>query len=187
MLSLYFSLLLVLFFWACACCPADDDVGTGTGSPGTGPIGGCGPCTDIIECWEIAVAGIVGFEGCTTAECDGWNGTFILVQKEVVDHLGPAVTGGGTSCLFETELFASAASIGSPPCARDSFYRLTVVDTIVQELVGYTLNPTVSMGFYDGPIGGFKCLDENVFIFSSTNLGCAGWPATLTVSPVVCP
>ena len=175
MLSLYFSLLLVLFFWACRCCAVVEGTGTGTGTEtgtGTGTetaftgsiTDGCSECGDAAPLrWKVTLSGIQD-QTCVDDppnHCpERLNKTHILAHQQSCDWRTDNFTLCAVTANVQLELFSGtspSAELNIPRGAQGAKYQLN---------------------------GTFDCLGDNVLTFVSEDMSaCRTFPETITISP----
>ena len=171
--------------FGCPCCDEDTATATltatptATATPSVSTIGDCPDCPDGAPlCWELVVAGVTNAAGVDC--CSPFNGTFILHWR------------GG--CTWSTDEVGISVIDDTLPCGTcpSKMYVLERTGIGVsrrwslQAFCNFT-SPEGNAASYGQASDGLDCLGDNVLTGGGTAASCTGWPATLTISPTVCP
>ena len=135
----------------------------------------CGNCSIpslMVECWELAVAGITTGT-CHANTCAGFNGTFTFTNLFCNCNRG----------TLSNEIHCTTGVTGS----SINRWFLTVQGG------NWVLFPrtegNLKAADYRLGIGAFDCTgsSSNVFTLFVPEVGCNGWPSSVTLDPILCP
>ncbi len=166
MLSLYFSLLLVLFFWACRCCP-------------TVPS----DCSDATGCdlasmpdFEFAIAG-VGSGTCTTVACEATFNKTHTITHPCVSSICNSSSCSSADCTWG--FIQTGNWCGVIGC---SAWVLKYTGSLWELEHSYSQTPPASIVKYTST--SLDCSGSTVFDLDTEGTGCSGFPSTVTLTAV---